>query len=330
MSTFLSSKTWLVGMSLGVILGCAGTIFPTAVQGQTKSVTPTLSVAAQSNGTHPATAAADLTASSSGEVVSSVSAQLTVSPVPDKESQDITQTSGTQKDKLVAYLETHPAEPLNWNNLLAHAIRNAIKNGVPANILVLVLLFPLIASVIAASRHVIGLRGFGIYIPAVLAVALVSTGLIVGILVFIAIISVAIFSKRILKGLNLSYLPRTALLLWMIALAILGILLISPNFSLVNLTNLNIFPILILILLSENFLDAQSTSKPADALALAIETLVLAFVSGFALRWEPLQHFALTQPELLIIATAIFNVLVGKFGGLRLTEWLRFRPIIEE
>lgn len=324
MSTFLPLKSWCVGVSLLVLLSCGEVIAPTLVQAQT------LPTAASSSSSVPATSAAELTASSSGEAVSSVSAQITLSPPPSTENQDITQTTSIQKDKLIAYLEAHPAGPLNWNNLLGHAIRNAIKNGVPANILVLVLLFPLIASVIAASRHIIGLRGFGIYIPAVLAVALVSTGLIVGILVFIAIISVAVFSKKILKGLNLSYLPRTALLLWMIALAILGILLITPNFSLINLTNLNIFPILILILLSENFLDAQASSKPADALALAVETLVLAFVSGFALRWEPLQHFALTQPELLILATAIFNVLVGKFGGLRLTEWFRFRPIIEE
>ena len=94
--------------------------------------------------------------------------------------------------------------------------------------------------------------------------------------------------------------------------------------------SVNIFPMLILVLLSENFLDAQGGTKPSDAFWLAAETIGLAFISGFVLRWDAIQKFALLQPELLIAGTAIFNILVGKFLGLRLTEWLRFRPIIEE
>jgi uncharacterized membrane protein len=250
--------------------------------------------------------------------------------IQEKKDEDITETTGKSTDKLVAFLESHPPGPLSWYNPLEHAIRYAVSQGLPPNILVLVLLFPLIASLIAASRHIIGLRGFGIYIPAVLAVALVSTGAMVGIIIFVSIVSVALLSKKVLKNLHLSYLPRTATLLWMISLAILGVLIAAPALGLLQLMSLNIFPILILVLLSENFLDAQASTKPSDAFWLAVETLGLAFVSGLALRLEVLRQFALLEPELLIIGTALFNILVGKFVGLRLTEFLRFKPIIEE
>jgi len=243
---------------------------------------------------------------------------------------DITQTTTKGNDRLTTYLDANPAGPLSWHNFLAYAIRYSIKQGVPANTIVLVLLFPLIASLIAASRHIIGLRGFGIYIPAVLSVALVSTGVFAGTVIFLAIISVALFSKKILRNLRLSYLPRTALLLWMISMSILFVLLAAPLLNVAKLMSINIFPILILVLLSENFLDAQASTKPTDAFAIALETLVLAFISGFILRWEFMQKLALLQPELLIICTVAFNILVGKFVGLRVTEWLRFRPIIEE
>ncbi len=260
---------------------------------------------------------------------SSPSASI-IQKIQEKKDQDITDTEGTQKDRLLSYLDQNPIAPLSWYNFLAHAIRSSIRQGVPPNIIVLVLLFPLIASIIAASRHIIGLRGFGIYIPAVLSVALVSTGPVVGMIIFLAIISVAVFSKRILKVLHLSYLPRTALLLWMISMSILFVLLLAPFLNLASLMTINIFPILILVLLSENFLDAQTSTKPADAFALALETIALAFVSGFFLRWEFMQKLALLQPELLILFTFVFNILVGRFVGLRVTEWLRFRPIIEE
>jgi hypothetical protein len=309
-------------------LGVVG-IFFTVAQTQVLAVkSPRIASTSALVSSTPPTASASANATDSA-AIATPSAQPAVT-VPDKKDQDITEVSSQQKDKLVAYLDENPPGPLSWYNFLGHAIRSAVKQGVPANTIVLMLLFPLIASIIAASRHIIGLRGFGIYIPAVLSVALVSTGLIAGTIVFLAIVSVAVLSKKILKQLRLSYLPRTAMLLWMISISILAVMLISPILNLGKLTSINIFPILILILLSENFLDAQASTKPSDAIALAAETIGLAFVSGLILRWAVFQKIALLQPELLIILTACFNVVVGKFVGLRVTEWLRFRPIIEE
>lgn len=250
--------------------------------------------------------------------------------IQQRKDEDITDPEGETKNKLVSYLDAHPPGPLTWNNFLQHAIRSAVSAGVPANVVVIVLLFPLVAALIAASRHIIGLRGFGIYIPAVLSVALVSTGIVEGLVIFVAIVATALLTRKYLKKTALSYLPRTALLLWTVSLGILGLLLAAPYFGLVSLMSVNIFPILILVLLSENFLDALLRTKPADATALTVETLALAFISSLILQLEVMQQFALLEPELLIVAIAFFNVLVGKFAGLRLTEFLRFRSIIEE
>ena len=250
-----------------------------------------------------ATDSAEATPASS---LSTPSAEV-VEKIKEKTDEDITQPTDKQKSKLATYLEETPIGPLSWNNFIQHAIRNAITEGVTPNILVLVLLFPLVASLIGGSRHIIGLRGFGIYIPAVLAMALVSTGIIEGITIFGAIVGVALVAKRLLKKTKLSYLPRTALLLWVISMGIFGVILLSPKFGLVSLMSINIFPILILVLLAENFLDAQARSKESEAVALTIETLTLAFFSSLLLRSEVMQKFALTEPELLIITTVLIN-----------------------
>lgn len=254
----------------------------------------------------------------------------TVQKIQDKKDQDITETEGEQKSKLVRYLEENPLKNKNITNVLQQAIRNAVKEGVPPNVIVLVLLFPLVSSVIAASRHIIGLRGFGIYIPAVLSIALVSTGVFEGIGMFLVIVLVAIPAKRILSKFKLPYLPRTAILLWFVSLAILGILLLAPLINMVTLMTVNIFSIMILVLLAENFLDAQARTKPIDAIALTLETLGLALLSGMILQWEDLQKFALLQPELLIMFVFVVNVIVGKFVGLRFSEYFRFRSLMEE
>lgn len=247
--------------------------------------------------------------------------------IKEKQDKDITETGGEQKSKLASFLDANPPGPLSWNNFLQYAIRDAIGQGIPANVMVLILLFPLIASFIASSRHVIGLRGFGIYIPAVLSVALVSTGVAAGLLIFAAIVLTALLAQRVLKRAHLPYLPRTALILWAVSLGIMLLFLLAPIFKLTEVMIVNIFPILILILLGQNFLDAQASTKQSDALALTIETLVLAFISSLLLQWEMLQRFALLEPELLLVLTALLNIFVGRFTGLRLAEWLRFKPV---
>lgn len=250
--------------------------------------------------------------------------------IQERKDRDITETTPTTRGKLFTFLEENPIGPLSWNNFLQHGIRYAVKEGVPANVVVLVLLFPLVAALIGASRHIIGLRGFGMYIPAVLSVALVSTGIQEGLLIFGAISLTGLVTRQVLKKSKLAYLPRTALLIWTISLGILGLFIAAPLLGMNTLMSINIFPILILILLAENFLDALLRTKPADAIALTAETLALAFISSLILQFESLQRFALTEPEILIIGTALINIVVGKFAGLRLAEFLRFRSIIEE
>ncbi len=290
---------------------------------------PQLVVAQQPTILEATTQEASNNISSPAATVASPAAEA-VQKIQEKTESDITQPTQKQKSKLAAYLEKNPPGDLSWNNFLRYAISYSVSEGVPPNIIVLVMLFPLIASLIAASRHVIGLRGFRIYIPAVLSVALVSTGAFEGVTLFLAIALSAILTNKFLRKIKISYLPRTALLLWTISLGIIALLLVAPIFNLTNLMSVNIFPILILVLLSENFLDAQSRTKQSEAFALTVETLGLAILSSLIIKWESLQKFALIQPELLLLSIAALNIIVGKFTGLRISEWLRFRSIIEE
>ena len=82
--------------------------------------------------------------------LSSPSAEV-VEKLQQKTDQDITETSGQKKSVLAAYLDEHPIGALSWNNFLQKAIRKAIANGMPANIIVIVLIFPIIASLVAFS-----------------------------------------------------------------------------------------------------------------------------------------------------------------------------------
>lgn len=248
----------------------------------------------------------------------------------DKKDQDLTETGGEQKSKLAAFLDENPIGPLSWNNPLQHAIRQAIANGLPANIIVLLLLFPLIAAIIAAARHVIGLKGFGVYIPAVLSVAFVSTGIFTGVIVFVAVLIAATIARLVVKRFKLPLLPRTAMLLWVVSFFITIILIASSWLNVTSLLTLNIFPLLIIMLLTENFMSTQLFSSQKEALSITFETLVIAVICAFIINMEAVQQTVLLNPEISLLAVAGLNLIIGRYTGLRLLERTRFQSIIEE
>lgn len=261
--------------------------------------------------------------------LSSPSAEV-VEKLQQKTDQDITETSGQKKSVLAAYLDEHPIGALSWNNIIQKAIRKAISSGMPANIIVILLIFPIIASLVAFSRHVIGLKGFGIYIPAVLSVAFVSTGILTGIVVFAAVLFTALMTRPALKKLKLPMLPRTAMLLMSVSIAILALMLIGSIYNISIVINISIFPLLIIILLTENFMETQLFSSQKEALQITFETLLIAVLCSLILGSETIQKFVILRPELTLIGVAIINLAIGKYTGLRFLEYLRFKDLFDQ
>jgi len=267
-------------------------------------------------------------------ITATVGGELVATPeptsAPPASRLDITQTNRESVSPLEEVLNSQKIGRAFPLNPLKHAIRNSVNAGVPPNTIVLLLLLPLVVALIAAARHVIGLRGFGIFLPAALAIVFAAIGPIIGIILFMVIVLVSTFARLFLRKarIKLQYLPRMALILWFVVLSVLGILFSAPLFKLSDFTNVSIFPVLILVLLAEDFSKVQLGKSARTAVNLASETIVMALVSYLLLTTESLQHFALLSPELLLIGVIIFNIILGKYVGLRVIEYWRYRKLI--
>lgn len=203
------------------------------------------------------------------------------------------------------------------------AIERAVAAGVPVETIVLLLLLPIVAFVIAFARNVIGIRGFGIFLPAALAVAFVATGPLVGIGLFLVIVIVSTAVRMLLRQLKikLQYLPRMALILWAAVIGVLLILFLYP-------VDVSIFAVLILILLSEDFTRVQLGKSVKTAISLTMETLILSLIAFFFLTLRPLQAYALSNPEVTLLGVGLMDFFLAKYSGLRLMEIFRFRKLI--
>jgi len=190
-------------------------------------------------------------------------------------------------------------------------------------------MLPIIAALAAFSRQVIGFKSFGIYTPTVTAVAFVATGLKVGLTLFFVIVLTTTLSRYILRYLRILYLPRTALILFFVSVAMFVSLFIGSLLNIVRIETISIFPILILITLAENFVNIQLDKNLRQAAVITAETLVLAVIGFFVMQWGYLQRIVLLNPELTFIAIIGFIILIGRWTGLRLVEHLRFREVLK-
>ncbi len=214
-------------------------------------------------------------------------------------------------------------------NIFQFLVDQAILSGVSEEIIVLLLLLPLVASIVGAARHLIGFRGFGIFIPTAIAVAFVKTGIGTGILIFLTILLLASIGRQGLRKLRLHYLPRMALMLWLVTLGILGMVLASPYLGLTQLTAISIFPIVILILLAEEFIAVQIGKSLREAARMTTETIIIALIGYFIFTLKILHNLALTYPHWVVLTPLFLNLFIGRFTGLRLLEYRRFRRLLK-
>lgn len=269
--------------------------------------------------------AAALEATASGETAT-LAGTLSIEAVT---KQDITERTSEVKGKLEGYLEQKTVGKLSWHNFLQHSIRQAVNKGVSANTIVLILLFPLVAGLIAAARHIIGLTGFGIFVPAMLSVAFVATSIEVGIAMFAVVFFTASLAAKLTKKLRLQYLPRMALMMWLVSVAVLAVLLGGVNINLGSLSAVSIFPIIILMLLTENFIEVQSGKSGREAIRVMIQTLVMAIIGAVILKLDLVQKQVLLNPELALLLIAGFDIFVGKYVGLRALEMWKFKELLK-
>lgn len=243
--------------------------------------------------------------------------------------QDITERTSPVKGRLEGYLEEKKLGKLTWTNFLQQAIRQAVNKGVSANTIVLVLLFPLVAGLIAAARHLIGLTGFGIFVPAMLSVAFVATGIRVGMIMFAVVFFGATLARKITEKLKLQYLPRMALMMWLVSVSVLAVLLGGVNINLGSLSAVSIFPILILMLLTENFIEVQTGKSRREAFRVMLQTMAMAIIGAIILKASWVQKLVLLNPEISLLLMALFDIYVGRYVGLRALEVWKFRKLVK-
>src|SRR5258708_1645718 len=102
---------------------------------------------------------------------------------------DITQPEAEKvKREVFALFAKRPADqPTIWN-ITAYLVQYAVKIGIPANTVILILLLQLLATIVAFIRQVIGLPSLDMLVAISLSITLLAIGITAGFILLAAII----------------------------------------------------------------------------------------------------------------------------------------------
>ncbi len=241
--------------------------------------------------------------------------------------EDVTQPEQPEvRDRILLLFEQRPIQELSFLNVFGYAVQYAVGNGVPANTIVLILLLPFLATMIAFVRHVVGFPSLGLIVPIALSITLVATGITAGIILSLVIILGSTLARMIVKKIRIMQLPKVALSMFIVSILIFLTLLVTAKAGTLVVRQLSIFPVLLLILLSEQVVNLQLDRSLRDTIGITVVTYLMGLAGYVILSTEAIRDMVLLYPELTLLLIPA-NFAIGRYFGLRWTEYFRFTPI---
>lgn len=233
-----------------------------------------------------------------------------------------------EKGEIFEIFAARPAQEPTVTNFFAFTVQSAVRAGVPANTIILILMLPLLATLIVVIRYVVGLPTLGILFPIALSITLLATGITIGASLLVTIVFASVIAQFLLRKIRIMHMPKLALSILMVSIFVFATLVIGVSYGQLTVRNLSIFPVLLLILLSERIVAIQLERKWTETVVIAGTSIFLGISGFYLLSWKLLQNFIILYPESIFLLIP-FNIIIGRYFGLRITEYFRFRDIPE-
>jgi hypothetical protein len=206
--------------------------------------------------------------------------------------------------------------------------------------ILLLLMLPLVATIMAFWRQIIGLRTFGIYAPILITFVFyqlgitpsginILQGLKYGLALALVVFLTASITHDFTKNIRLHYLPKMSLILSTVSLSVFAILVLASYFNKGGFVSIDTLPILLMITVSEQMISIYIKKGKKAAYMLTLGTIFISILSFILISWGSFQLFILKYPYVSLL-TFLVNLIIGKWTAFRLKEYLRFKTILTQ
>lgn len=182
-----------------------------------------------------------------------------------------------------------------------------------------VLIIPLAAAVVVFFRLTLGVRLLGPFRSILLSLAFNITGIPIGILFLILVVSLVVLARPLLKGFRLAYFARISVILSLVSVVIIAALIVGRWFDYDELRRASYFPIVVLCLTADGFAKTVKKEGFPSALWLGAATALVAVVITGLWKITGLIRGMIRYPELLMLQVGVI-IIIAKFFDFRLLQ----------
>lgn len=191
-----------------------------------------------------------------------------------------------------------------------------------------ILLIPLGALVLCLARNIIGVPTFGMFTPILLTVFFKETSLSFGIFFFLLVVAIGCLERYVLDKLYLLAIPRMSIILTLVIMFLMVISLTGVA-EVFGASHIGYFPIVIVTVFIERFSIMLTEDGWANTFKTLAGTLIISILSFGLYSIATLEILLFTNPELLFAVMALL-ILIGKYKGYRVSEFIRFRDLVQQ
>lgn len=217
---------------------------------------------------------------------------------------------------------------------LSFLVTKGVTNGIPSQVLIFVLLIPIILTVIAFFKQVIGIDTVGIFQTIVLTLSFYILGIVSGTIILILSVLIGAVMRKILQRVHMLHVSKMTILLTISCLGILLLIISGSQFGIffgIDRTNgqnalLSVLPMILIAAQADKLSYITSSWKNKKDLLRFLATYTATLVAYFAIQIPYLDTLLFAIPELVLLAL-VLQYMIGKYAGLRLVEYVRFREL---
>ncbi len=211
--------------------------------------------------------------------------------------------------------------------LLTRLINAMLSLGVSSQTILLLLVLPIIATILSFLKQVVGMTTFGLFTPAIIALSFLVLGWEVGVLSLLFILMTGYAARSLMRRLHILYVPKMAIILVIGSITLLLLVGLVTLLG-VRLGHDTVFVLLVMSTLVESFLNVKSEQGLRSAILAIGQTVVAALLCVLIVQWGTFRALLLGYPEIILLMIPV-NILLGRWTGLRITEYFRFREVFK-
>jgi 7 transmembrane helices usually fused to an inactive transglutaminase/Inactive transglutaminase fused to 7 transmembrane helices len=191
-----------------------------------------------------------------------------------------------------------------------------------------IMTIPIGVFMLVVLRNLVGLRGVGTFMPVLIALSFRDTHLVWGLLLFSVALAAGLLVRLYFDHLKLLLVARLGAIVMFVILFLAAVTVLSGKLNFEPGLSVALFPLVILTMTIERVSVIWDESGPAEAVKLAVLSLIIAAVCYLLMAARPVQHVFFAFPEMILVLMAL-TLLIGRYTGYRLSELLRFRVLAE-